>query len=211
MASVTAEIEGRIDSLDFMEGQLVHAGQVLASVGKQRLQLNLVRAEEAADRDEAQVEILQMRDNPSPGSLRDMQAALSADRETLRQLKREMETTEIEAPITGVAGLRLIDEGNLVHPGQTIVTIAQVQPIAVVFTVPQDELPRLRARMNAGQPSVVEAWTRDEKTKIATGTLTAIDNQIDEKTGAIKLKATFENKDSALFPNQFVNIRLKPR
>jgi RND family efflux transporter MFP subunit len=211
MASVTSEIEGRIDSLDFTEGQPVKAGQLLATVGKDRILLDAVRAEDAVQRDEVQVEELQTRDKPAPDQLREMRATLSSDREMLRQIQRQMATTEVRAPITGVAGLRLIDAGNLVRPGQAIVTIAQVQPIAVVFTVPQDELPRVRARINAGAAPVVEAWTRDEKTKIATGALTATDNQIDEQTGTIKLKATFDNKDSALFPNQFVNVRLKTR
>lgn len=118
---------------------------------------------------------------------------------------------KVAAPISGVTGLRQIDGGNTIHPGEVIVTIAQMQPIAIVFTVPEDFLSQIRKRLNAGDAPAVEAWTRDEKTKIATGTLTATDNQIDEKTGTIKLKATFDNKDSALFPNQFVNVRLKTR
>lgn len=123
----------------------------------------------------------------------------------------DLANVKIAAPIAGVTGLRQIDAGNTVHPGEVIVTIAQLQPIAVVFSIPEDFLPQVRKRLSTGDGPAVEAWTRDEKTKIATGTLTATDNQIDEQSGTIKLKATFDNKDSALFPNQFVNVRLKTR
>jgi membrane fusion protein, multidrug efflux system len=117
-------------------------------------------------------------------------------------------SARVTAPITGVAGLRLAEPGNMVRLTDPIVTIVQMQPIAVVFTLPQDLLPQVRSRTGQGVGLAVEAWNRDDSRKLATGHLTAIDNQIDEQTGTVKLKATFDNKDSALFPNQFVNVRL---
>jgi multidrug efflux system membrane fusion protein len=121
-----------------------------------------------------------------------------------------VEYTRIVAPITGVVGLRLLDPGNIVHASDStgILVINQIQPIAVVFTIPQDDLPRVRARLSDGASLAVEAWSRDGTVRIATGRLTAIDNQIDPESGTLKLKAAFNNQDGALFPNQFVLTRL---
>jgi len=102
----------------------------------------------------------------------------------------------------------MVDPGNMVHADSPLVVITQLQPIAVMFTVPEDNVREVRARLSAAPSPVVEAWNRDNSNRIATGHLTAIDNQIDETTGTIKLKAVFDNKDGALFPNQFVNVRL---
>ena len=107
-----------------------------------------------------------------------------------------------------MAGLRLTDPGNMVHADSTgIVVINQLQPIAVLFSIPEDRLPQVLAHIKDGSAATVEAWNRPSTAKIATGRLTAIDNQIDTTTGAVKLKAEFPNKDGALFPNQFVNVR----
>ena len=121
-----------------------------------------------------------------------------------------MNYAQIRSPITGVAGLRLVDPGNIVHAADAtgIVVITQLQPIAVLFTIPEDPLPQVRARLKEGASLPVEAWNRDNTVKLATGRLTAVDNQIDPTTGTAKLKAVFDNKDGALFPNQFVNVRL---
>jgi len=118
--------------------------------------------------------------------------------------------TQIRAPITGVAGLRLVDPGNIVRAADAtgILIITQLQPIAVLFTIPEDSLPPVRARLREGASLPVEAWNRDNTVKIATGRLAAVDNQIDLVTGTAKLKAVFDNKDDALFPNQFVNVRM---
>ena len=113
------------------------------------------------------------------------------------------------APITGIAGLRLVDPGNIVHaadpPGMVVLT--QLQPIAVLFTIPEDSLPQV-TKSCARRSSAVEAYNRDNSKKLASGTLATIDNQIDSSTGTSKLKAVFDNKDNALFPQQFVNIHL---
>jgi multidrug efflux system membrane fusion protein len=115
---------------------------------------------------------------------------------------------EVRSPITGIAGLRMVDPGNIVGIGQNIVVITQVQPIAVLFTIPEDSLPPVLARGKRGASLPVEAWNRDNTIRFATGRLAAVDNLIDTATGTAKLKAVFENTDGRLFPNQFVNVRM---
>ena len=121
-----------------------------------------------------------------------------------------MSYTEIRSPISGVAGLRLVDPGNIIRAADPngIVVINQIQPIAVIFAIPEENLAQVLALFRAGANLTVEAYNRENVTRIATGHVTAIDNQIDETTGLAKLKAVFDNTDGALFPNQFVNIRL---
>jgi multidrug efflux system membrane fusion protein len=111
--------------------------------------------------------------------------------------------------MTGVAGLRLVDPGNIVAAGSAILVINKLEPIAVLFTIPEDSLPQVRARLSEGAEVPAEAWNRDNSVKIATGRLTAVDNQIDQTSGTAKLKAVFDNKDGALFPGAFVNVRLQ--
>jgi len=122
--------------------------------------------------------------------------------------KLQLSYTQVTAPITGVAGLRLIDPGNVVHTNDALVIITQLQPIVVLFSIPENEIPRVAARVRAGATLAVEAWNRDNSAKLATGRLIAVDNQIDQNRGTIMLKAQFDNRDGALFPNQFVNVRL---
>jgi multidrug efflux system membrane fusion protein len=122
----------------------------------------------------------------------------------------QLSFTHITAPISGRVGLRLVDAGNMVHatdPGGLLV-ITQLQPISVIFSLPQDQLPQVVAKLRSGGQLPVAAYDRDDTAKIATGTLASIDNQIDTTTGTYKLKATFSNNDNILFPNQFVNVHL---
>jgi multidrug efflux system membrane fusion protein len=116
----------------------------------------------------------------------------------------------VTAPITGVLGLRLVDPGNIVHAADTtgMIVITQLQPIAVLFTIPEDSLPQVTQRLRAGVHLPVDAYNRDNSKKLASGKLVTLDNQIDNTTGTSKLKAVFDNKDNALFPQQFVNMRL---
>ena len=188
--TVTPHIEGQLRSMSFKEGEAVQAGQVIAAVESAALKGQMAAAQFQLSRDKNDAE-------------------LEADQRHLEEVEELLESSgRVTAPIAGVAGLRLAEPGNMVHPTDPIVTIVQMQPIAVVFTLPQDFLPQVRSRMGEGTGPTVEAWNRDNSVKLATGHLTAIDNQIDEQTGTVKLKATFDNKDSALFPNQFVNVRL---
>jgi membrane fusion protein, multidrug efflux system len=116
--------------------------------------------------------------------------------------------TQIDSPIAGVAGFRLIDPGNIVHPTDTIVVITQLQPISVVFKIPEDLLPQLRARLSQNPNLPAEMWDRTLSAKIATCRVTAVDNLIDDQDGTAKIKAVCDNKNGALFPNQFVNVRV---
>jgi membrane fusion protein, multidrug efflux system len=126
----------------------------------------------------------------------------------LETAQRQLSYADVTAPITGIVGFRLVDVGNFVHAGERLVVINQLQPIAVLFTIPEDDLPEVRARLDAGANPTVALSDRGSMKRIATGRLIAADNQIDTTSGTVTLKATFENKDGALFPNQFVNVRL---
>ena len=135
---------------------------------------------------------------------------MGADQAQIDNAKLQLTYSRITAPISGRVGLRLIDPGNIVHATDAngLVVITQLQPIAVLFSLPQDELPQVNAKLRAGVQLTVDAFDRDDTQKIATGKLLTIDNQIDPTTGTYKLKSVFYNSDNALFPNQFVNMHL---
>ena len=135
---------------------------------------------------------------------------LDADRAAIQAAKVNVGYTRITSPISGVVGLRQVDAGNIVHASDAsgLLVITQLQPISVIFTIPEDQLPVVIKTMRAGHKLVADAYDRSETTKLASGTLLTLDNQIDTTTGTVKAKAIFDNKDGALFPNQFVNIRL---
>ena len=148
----------------------------------------------------------------------DTQAALVAqydattkqDAATINNAKLQLTYAKVTAPISGVVGLRLVDPGNIVHASDStgMVVITQLQPISVLFTIPEDSLPQVTQKLRAGAHLPVDAYNRDNSKKLASGTLMTLDNQIDNTTGTSKLKAVFDNKDNALFPQQFVNVRL---
>ena len=142
--------------------------------------------------------------------MRQYRGTIEADRGQVASAKLQLEFAHIVAPVAGRVGLRQVDPGNQIHASDTngLVVIAQVQPMTVVFAVPESHLPALRQRVAAGPPVVVEGWDRDFKNRLASGRLLALDNLVDPATGTIKLKAEFPNDDHALFPNQFVNVRL---
>jgi len=142
--------------------------------------------------------------------VRQYEGVVRADQGQVDNAKLQLTYCHITAPISGRLGLRLVDVGNMVHASDTngLVVITQVQPIAVVFTLPEDSLPPLLAKMKTGAKLPVEALDREQKNRLATGSLETIDNQIDPSTGTVKVKAVFSNADSELFPNQFVNARL---
>jgi membrane fusion protein, multidrug efflux system len=139
-----------------------------------------------------------------------IEGVIKSDQAQIDNAKLQLTYSRITAPITGRIGLRLVDPGNVVRandPNNGLAVITQLQPIAVVFNIPEDDLPKVLTKMRSGQPLGVEAYDRNLKKKLATGTLLTIDNQIDPNTGTIKCKAVFPNEDNALFPNQFVNAR----
>ena len=214
--TVEPRVDGQLMSLGFREGDLVQAGQVLASIDPRPYRVQLAQAEGELAYDRAQLAAARDQ-NAIPKQQLDSQIAMVAqlegkiktDQAKVESAKLQLTYAQVTAPITGIVGLRMIDLGNIVHAADAgIVTIAQVQPIAVVFTISEDSLPRVLARLRESASMPVEAWNRDATAKIATGHLMAVDNQIDPATGTVKLKAVFDNKDGALFPNQFVNVRL---
>jgi multidrug efflux pump subunit AcrA (membrane-fusion protein) len=198
---VKPRIDGQLTAVTFKEGDLVQAGQVLASIDPRPLQLRLVEAEGQLAQDQGQP------------AINLIEGRIKADQAVVDEARLQLSYAQVTAPITGNAGLRLVDPGNFVRSTDAsgIVVITQVQPIAVLFTIPEDELPAIRALLRKGMDVPVEAWNRDNTAKLATGLLTAVDNQIDEETGTAKLKAVFDNRDESLYPSQFVNTRMRIR
>jgi multidrug efflux system membrane fusion protein len=224
---VRPRIDGELKAVHFNEGQSVRAGQLLAEMDARAFEVQLAQAEGQLARDQAQLanarndlaryQDLVARDAIARQQL-DTQAALVKQLSgSIRVAEAAVENarlmlsyTRITAPISGQAGLRLADPGNVVRAGDNtgLVVITQTQPISVVFSIPESVLPPVRARLAKQDRPRVEAWDRELRARLAAGEVVSIDNAIDVATGTIRIKAQFENRDGALFPNQFVNIRL---
>ena len=225
--TVRSRVDGQIVKINFLEGQNVVAGQALVEIDPRPYQVQLEQAEGQLAKDQAQLRDVQVdyerfkllfQEGVIPKQQLDTQqaqvgtfeGAIKADNATIDNAKLQIMYSHITAPISGRVGLRLVDMGNMVHAADTngLLVITQLQPIATLFSLPQDQLPQVMARMKKGTPIVVEAYDRDNTTKLATGELLTIDNQIDTTTGTYKLKAVFDNTKNELFPNQFVNVHL---
>jgi membrane fusion protein, multidrug efflux system len=224
--TVHTRVDGEIMQVLFQEGQFVHKGDVLVEIDPRPYQVALEQAEgqlakDVAAQQDARVDLGRYQQLWQAGVIPRQQldsqqatvgqydGAIKSDQAAIDNQKLELNYSRITSPIDGRVGLRLVDRGNIVHAADTngMIVITQVQPIAVIFTIPEDALPQVVAQMR-GRELSVEAYSRDNDTKLAEGHLLTIDNQIDPTTGTVKLKAQFENRDLSLWPNQFVNARL---
>ncbi len=226
--TVKPRVDGLLMRIAFHEGQLVKAGEVLAELDSRTFKAQLDQTNGQLLRDQALLanarldlarykgllakdSIAEQQVDAQKSLVHQYEGQVLTDRAQWDNAKLQLEFTRITAPVAGRLGLRQVDVGNMVHASDTggLVVITQTQPITVVFTIPSDNLPAVISKLQANETLKVETWDREGKTKLAMGKLLTFDNQIDPTTGTVKLKAEFPNTDNALFPNQFVNARLR--
>ncbi len=225
--SIKTRVDGELMQVNFKEGQFVNKGDLLVVIDPRPYQVALEQAEATLFKDQATLRDAKLNLVRYKGLLQtsgamsqqqvDTQAAtvdqldgmVRTDQAAIDSAKLNLVYCHITSPIAGRVGLRLVDPGNIVHATDTnpLLVITQLQPIAVIFTLPEDQLPAVSQRMGKSELSV-DAYSRDDQNKLASGKLQTIDNQIDQTTGTGKLKAIFDNKENTLWPNQFVNARL---
>ncbi|OJW50747.1 MAG: hypothetical protein BGO63_16340 [Candidatus Accumulibacter sp. 66-26] len=227
LVTVRSRVDGELIKLHFREGQMVTQGQALADLDPRPFQVQLTQAsgqlaKDAALLKNARLDLERYKElwakDSIPKQQLDTQEALvgqyegtvEADRGAVESARLQLAFAHIVAPASGRIGLRQVDPGNQIHASDAngLAVIAQLQPITLVFSVPESYLPALNRRIAGGDPVAVEAWDREQKERLAVGHLLTTDNLVDTATGTIKMKAEFANEDSALFPNQFVNVRL---
>jgi len=224
---VKSRVDGELMQINFKEGEIVHKGDALVEIDPRPYQVQLTQAEGQQIRDQAilenaRVDLARYKTLLAQNAVPEQQVVtqqslveqeigiVKTDQGAIDSAKLNITYSHILSPITGRLGLRLVDPGNIVHASDTnaLLVITQIDPISVIFTLAEDQLPVVTQKFWAGQRLNVDAYDRTSNTKLASGTLATLDNQIDQTTGTLKLRANFDNKGNKLFPNQFVNVKL---
>ncbi|HEX2842304.1 MdtA/MuxA family multidrug efflux RND transporter periplasmic adaptor subunit [Hyphomicrobium sp.] len=225
--TVTTQISGYLTEVGFQEGQEVKKGDFLAQIDPRPYQAALGQAQGQLARDEAQLaastidlaryeklmtqdSIARQQVDTQRALVKQNEATVASDKALVENATLNLNYCRIVSPLDGRVGLRLVDPGNYVQPSTAggLVVITQMRPISVIFPLPQDAIPQFIQKLRSGQQLTVQAFDRNASNLLASGTLTTVDNQIDTTTGTVKLRATFQNEDELLFPNQFVNVKL---